>query len=281
MTIYDCLRSTDFPNKAVLQKLLCHFLNVSKEQLYTQHETVLTEQQQQWIKDGYTAYTVDNKPLEYIVGSVEFLWVKFAVSPATLIPRPETEYMIEAINEYCQEHKESRFSLLDIWTGCWVLWLSSLLHNQDSFSQAILSDLSSEALEVAQKNHESLVKTPVTFLEASLCDHDEIRKLLWWSQETILTANLPYIPEKLFHENTDATVHDWEPAMAFLGGEDGLDLYRIMFDQILEGNHKPIQFLEMMTWQVDKLRDEYGEKLLFEEIKTFHFNIRIVRATTR
>lgn len=109
----------------------------------------------------------------------------------------------------------------------------------------------------------------------------------------ILVANLPYIPEEMFESNVSDNVKKWEPKPAFVGGTDGLDYYKIMLDQIIqvrgirdEGQgtftySKPqvplTCFLEMMTWQVDVLRKLYGEKFEFEEVKTFHFNIRIVK----
>ncbi len=70
-------------------------------------------------------------PLEYIVGKVTFLGNDFVVNKHTLIPRPETEYMIEAINEFVQTPD---VVLLDVGTGCGVLGLSVLLHNPGRFS---------------------------------------------------------------------------------------------------------------------------------------------------
>jgi release factor glutamine methyltransferase len=82
---------------------------------------------------------VDEKmPLEYIVGKVTFLDNDFLVNQHTLIPRPETEYMIEAINEYVKslELRDPSLDLvlLDVGTGCGVLGLSVLLHNPGYFS---------------------------------------------------------------------------------------------------------------------------------------------------
>ena len=97
----------------------------------------------------------------------------------------------------------------------------------------------------------------------------------------MILANLPYIPDETFDTNPDQSIK-FEPRVAFVGGDDGLDLYRIMFQQIKELDKRITikqaltMFLEMMTWQVDILRHEF-EWLLFEEIKTFHFQIRIVK----
>jgi methylase of polypeptide subunit release factors len=90
---------------------------------------------------------------------------------------------------------------------------------------------------------------------------------------------LPYIPEETFEQNVADNVKKREPKPAFVGGDDGLDYYRIMLDQLIDLYPKNlVMFLEMMTWQVDILRQLYDDKFIFEEVKTFHFNIRIVKA---
>jgi methylase of polypeptide subunit release factors len=118
-----------------------------------------------------------------------------------------------------------------------------------------------------------------------------------FSGNVILVANLPYIPEDTFEANVSDNVKNREPKPAFVGGDDGLDYYRIMLDQIIglqdtrspgeprAGKEQPApfnllpvtMFLEMMTRQVDLLRQLYDDKFVFEEVKTFHFNIRIVK----
>ena len=96
---------------------------------------------------------------------------------------------------------------------------------------------------------------------------------------------MPYIPEQTHDEQNPERVKNWEPRVAFVGGDDGLLYYRIMFQQLfaLKDEGKCLQdvfmmFLEMMTWQVDILRQEFDDRIEFEEVKTFHFNIRIVKA---
>ena len=102
-------------------------------------------------------------------------------------------------------------------------------------------------------------------------------------------ANLPYIPDETFDTQAEDNVKKREPRPAFVWWKDWLDFYREMFKQIFdfagtrdkELETKITMFLEMMTWQVDILRQEFGDKINFEEIKTFHFNIRIVKGALR
>jgi methylase of polypeptide subunit release factors len=110
-----------------------------------------------------------------------------------------------------------------------------------------------------------------------MLDHERIHALLTQPEAPlIIVANLPYIPEQLFKDNVDDRVKKREPKMAFVAGDDGLDLYHVMFAQLQSPLAPLTLFLEMMTRQVDILRQAYPERI-FEEVKTFHFNIRIVR----
>lgn len=341
-----------------------HKLNISKEELFTKNTKEVSAEDVQWIQDWYYQITTDHRPIEHVIWYCEFAWHRFTVTGDTLIPRPETEYMIEAVVERVQQNEEIRkkrgesakgsslrsewqVTLLDIGTGCGVLGLSTLLHTGQYIWVSIFTDLSSKALDVAKGNYEKLKpqirnqKSEIQFLECSLMDHEVIRKVLgsssglseeetiegsyegqtnnsltvwsswdsslrseWRSSNVLIVANLPYIPEWLFTDNTDPSVHKREPKMAFVGGDDGMDLYRIMLSQIVdlrnqnteyrkkseEGKHENTSllssfstlpsialFLEMMTWQVEILRKEFGEWFEFEEVKTFHFNIRIVK----
>lgn len=209
------------------------------------------------------------------------------VWPATLIPRAETEYMIQAVIEYIQEYNTSLIDnslLLDIGTGCGVLWLSVLLEHNTIFWLAVLTDYSQEALDVAQKNYlfyKDSISTPLTFVTSDLLAFVTDST---YCRPTILVANLPYIPDETFDNNADQTVKAWEPRMAFVWWNDGLDLYRRMFQQYFDAvqqwymSSSMVMFLEMMTRQVDILVQEFGDKLDFVEVKTFHFNIRIVKA---
>ena len=118
-------------------------------------------------------------------------------------------------------------------------------------------------------------------VQSDLCAFLESYSGVIEGRKLIMTANLPYIPDQTFDENSPANVQKWEPRFAFVGGDDGLDLYRKMFAQLLELKDQVsdlVMFLEMMTWQVDILRKEYEGVIEFEEVKTFHFNIRIVKA---
>lgn len=284
MQLQALIQNPAYKKKFVLEKLLCHYLDKTRTELWTDAEQKLSEELVKKIQEDYRAYEEDEKPLEYILGFVEFFGVRFWVNEHTLIPRPETEYMITAITEELQSREDSDHILLDIGTGSGVLWCSVLLQNGGKIREVFLADISADALYVANRNYNDLIDGSLydtRIVQSDLCAFlESYSGVIQW-RKLIMTANLPYIPDQTFDENSPANVQKWEPRFAFVGGDDGLDLYRKMFAQLLELKDQVsdlVMFLEMMTWQVDILRKEYEGVIEFEEVKTFHFNIRIVKA---
>ena len=284
MQLQALIQNPAYKKKFVLEKLLCHYLDKTRTELWTDAEQELSEELVKRIQEDYRAYEEDEKPLEYILGFVEFFGVRFWVNEHTLIPRPETEYMITAITEELQSREDSDHILLDIGTGSGVLWCSVLLQNGGRIKEVFLADISADALYVANRNYNDLIDGSLydtRIIQSDLCAFLESYSGIIEGRKLIMTANLPYIPDQTFDENSPANVQKWEPRFAFVGGDDGLDLYRKMFAQLLELKDQVsdlVMFLEMMTWQVDILRKEYEGVIEFEEVKTFHFNIRIVKA---
>lgn len=284
MQLQALIQNPAYKKKFVLEKLLCHYLDKTRTELWTDAEQELSEELVKKIQEDYRAYEEDEKPLEYILGFVEFFGVRFWVNEHTLIPRPETEYMITAITEELQSREDSDHILLDIGTGSGVLWCSVLLQNGGKIKEVFLADISADALYVANRNYNDLIDRSLydtRIVQSDLCAFLESYSGIIEGRKLIMTANLPYIPDQTFDENSPANVQKWEPRFAFVGGDDGLDLYRKMFAQLLELKDQVsdlVMFLEMMTWQVDILRKEYESVIEFEEVKTFHFNIRIVKA---
>lgn len=309
MKLSELLWRSDLKEKFVLQKFLCVFLSCSREELWMNMDKNISDEIIQKVLIAYKSYIEDKKPLEYILGHVDFFGREFFVNEATLIPRPETEYMITAVTEYInwelriQNWEWKKNMLLDIGTGCGVLGISVLLQNPDYFAHVVFSDYFANALEIAKKNYQNLITDlpagrqgfswKVEFFQSDLLDFIKSSTLkpsdyaedkdtpsfaIKEDSNIVLVANLPYIPEEMFEANVSDNVKKWEPKPAFVGGVDGLDYYRKMFDQVfILGIRTITMFLEMMTWQVDILRQEFGDRLAFEEVKTFHFNIRIVK----
>lgn len=116
MQLQTLIQNPSYKKKFVLEKLLCHYLDKSRTQLWTDAQEEIPQDIVELVEKGYREYVDEEKPLEYILGFVEFFGVRFFVNEHTLIPRPETEYMINAITEHMQVTEEADHILLDIGT---------------------------------------------------------------------------------------------------------------------------------------------------------------------
>lgn len=149
-------------------------------------------------------------PLQHIIGSQEFMGFEFLVNEHVLIPRQDTEVLVEEVAKIADGKQ-----VLDLCTGsgCIILSLCKLCH----LSKAIGIDLSPEALQVARENGKRL-ECDVTFFESDLFEKVT-------GTYDIIVSNPPYIETKVI-EGLMEEVREHEPYMALDGGEDGLDFYR-------------------------------------------------------
>lgn len=161
------------------------------------------------------------EPVAYIIGSWEFMGLPFQVSPAVLIPRPDTETLVEAVLEWLPERKKA--SILDLCTGSGCIAVS-LAHFRPC-TQVLASDLSPEALAVAAANAKQ------NGVCVSFCQGDLWQPLPAGRQYDIITCNPPYIDRRQLQQ-LDRDVIAYEPHMALDGGEDGLTFYRRLAEQV-------------------------------------------------
>ncbi|MBM3151576.1 MAG: peptide chain release factor N(5)-glutamine methyltransferase [Chloroflexi bacterium] len=155
------------------------------------------------------------EPLPYVLGHWEFHGLDFIVTPQALIPRPETELLVEAALAWLERHPQRRRGL-DVGTGSGCIALT-LAHNIQDL-QMVATDISPAALEVAARNAARLALTERVGFER--CD---LLPPPGSPPFDLVTANLPYIPTAELHR---LPVYGREPSLALDGGVDGLDLIR-------------------------------------------------------
>lgn len=164
-------------------------------------------------------------PAQYIIGEQEFYGRPFEVTPAVLIPRPETELLVEAVLKYGREltpRSYERLQAIDIGTGSGAIAITLAL--QESVWDLLASDISPDALEVAARNAKQL-NACVEFRQGNLLEP------FAGMAPDILVSNPPYIPAEDI-EGLQPEVRDYEPRTALDGGPDGLNPYRIMMAQL-------------------------------------------------
>mgnify|MGYP004448661521 CR=1 FL=1 len=187
------------------------------------------------------------EPLSYVLGYENFYGYDFQVDENVLIPRPETEELVSLVLSLFDEHFSDRekVQVFDVATGSGAIGITLSL--EEPKMEVAASDISKEALEVAQLNNQKL-NGRVSFLCGSMLD-PFIEKDLHCD---ILVCNPPYIPQD---EVMEHSVVDFEPHVALFGGDDGLKFYREVFDkaeQVL--NAKGVMAFEMGYDQGDRLK---------------------------
>ena len=152
------------------------------------------------------------EPIQYILGVAPFRNLELKVTPDTLIPRPETEELVELILQDSALNKKDNLQILDIGTGSGCIAVT--LAKETSNSNVVATDISEKALKIAQKNNEKL-ETNVKFLVGDL--FEPVKNMSF----DLIVSNPPYIPNG---EAIGPTVIH-EPEVALYGGNKGLDFY--------------------------------------------------------
>lgn len=199
------------------QVLLANILNKPRAWIISHPEIQLTSEQETQFNSAAERLK-QGIPLPYVLGHWEFFGLDFEISPDVLIPRPETELLVEYALKWLQESPDRRLAL-DIGTGSGCIAITLASQIQDLF--VIATDISFPAVKMARHNATRLgVSRRVSCLQADLFTSIE-------SQFDLICANLPYIPTPKLHS---LPIYEKEPVVALDGGTDGLDLIRRMLN---------------------------------------------------
>lgn len=193
--------------------LLSSYLDVNPLELLTILDKEVDSDIEKLYKSSLEALK-ENKPIQYVIGNVNFYGLKFIVNKNVLIPRFETEELVEQVVEYTKDLNKDKIKILDLGCGSGAigLTLKSILKD----SEVTLTDISNDALEVAKLNANNL-NLDVTFIESDWFSNIKLEKY------DIIVSNPPYIRTD---EEIEEIVKNNEPSLALYGGVDGLDCYR-------------------------------------------------------
>ena len=217
-TIHNRLTSKSDSPALDAQVLLSHVMGKPRSWILAHPEAEPTNDQQKILETDIKR--VENgEPLPYVIGHWEFYGLEFKITPDTLIPRPETELLVEEALKWLQDHP-GKSRVVDIGTGSGCIAISLAANMPDL--QVVATDISSAALAIASSNAKMhRVEEQIEFVRADLLS---IR------QETfnLICANLPYIPTKTLES---LEIYEREPTLALDGGPDGLSLIRRLLPQ--------------------------------------------------
>tara|TARA_B100000035_G_scaffold298954_1_gene293202 strand:- start:232 stop:1071 length:840 start_codon:yes stop_codon:yes gene_type:complete len=251
--------------------LLSKSLNKSREEILINLDQRINKKNFSVFKK-YLRRRYNNEPVAYILEEKEFWSKKFYVTKDTLIPRPETELLVEGIIE---TFKNRKISILDIGTGTGCIILSLLSNLKNSYGIGV--DISKNAILVSKKNAlKHRLFDRVKFLNRSFDD-------LKYKKFDLIVSNPPYI-KKNDIKNLSVDIKKFEPRMALDGGNDGLDLLK----KVIYKSKNILKFKGMLALEIGNGQVGKVSKILFDNnfrikqvIKDYKNNVRCVLANLK
>lgn len=244
--------------------LLAHLLEKSRLQLYLHFEMPV-------FQEHLTPYRelikkrIEHTPVSYLTNRKEFMALDFYVDERVLIPRPETEQLVETI---LREKTGNSERLLELGTGSGVIATSLAVHQPEW--EIIATDISEPALAVAQKNAETHVHTPqIKFLSGDLFEPIKAINPPGNIRFDWIVCNPPYV-KNIEWDTLSPDIRDYEPEIALLAGDDGLAVIRRLIaeaPEYLAPNGKLI--LEIGETQADTVRSLINTEPAYRTYKLF------------
>lgn len=234
--------------------LLAAILQTDRANLHLMRERQLqTGEQAQF--EALVRRRLNREPLQYILGSCEFYGFEFAVSPAVLVPRPETELLVEKVVELAAQFVTPRVIDLGTGSGCIAVSLAKLIAN----AQLVAIDKSAAALELARTNAQRL--SVAERVEFRLADLTEVAAFSPEEQFDLVVSNPPYVLEAE-RAGLQPEVRDWEPAEALFVQDDGLKFYRSIINfcqkHLRAGGWVACEMASQRSTAIEKLFREAG-----------------------
>ena len=216
MTAYFTKHGVEHP-RLNAEHLIAHVLKLSRLELYLEFETKLNEQELATLRE-LVKRRAQGEPLQHLLGTVEFCGHEFLTDKRAMVPRPETEELVELLKSEIQNPKSE---ILDVGTGSGIIALS--LAKKFPEAKVVAVDISEDALALAEENATRLgLRDRVHFQKGDLLQ-DLTERF------DLIVANLPYVSMQDRHLLAREVLHD--PEVALFGGERGDELVRRLVEQ--------------------------------------------------
>jgi len=225
MTDYFKAKNIDAPRFSA-EMLLAHVLGMKRIELYM-HFDKPVEQDKLDLLRALVKRGAESEPIAYLVGQTEFYSLTMSVSPACLIPRPETELLVKRAIEFLRARPGDQH-MLDLCTGCGCIAVA--IAKGCASAKIVATDISDAALAIAARNVETHKLTDRISL---LCGDlfEPVIKQLDGAAFDLIVSNPPYVTSDEM-QKLDKNVKDFEPHLALHGGPEGLDIYKRILNQV-------------------------------------------------
>lgn len=216
------------PHRLEAELLVSHALNISRLDIYLQFDKPCKPDEQAQLRELYKR-RLQREPLAYILGHCEFWSLTFQVGKGVLIPRPDTEILIEKALEIIPDKPDGSYQILELGSGSGIIPIV-LAHEKENLS-IISVDKSLDALQYAEKNlkqYQDKIKAKgnsIEFIHSDKFEHPSVP-----AQVDLIISNPPYIPKADIQELQEE-VKSWEPTAALEGGDDGVIFYTYLKKQ--------------------------------------------------
>jgi release factor glutamine methyltransferase len=275
VTQYLTDKGIDSPRLSA-ELLLSFVLGLRRIELYTHHDTHVAKPELDKLH-SLVKLAGSNQPIAYLVGKTEFYSIEMDVTQDCLIPRPETELLVQRAIEFLRT-REGTQSVCDLCTGCGCIAVA--IAKNFSSAQIIATDISDQALAIAARNTEKHnLEEKIKLLSGDL--FEPIIPHLDAGKFDLIVCNPPYV-SAIEYDKLAQNVKDNEPRLALYAGDDGLDIYRRIAEKIdafLKSD--AALMLEIGYAQGQAVYSLLDNINVFNEIKIekdFHNNDRIVTA---
>ena len=206
-----------------VELMLCEVLDCDRVKLYLDFEKPLTKNELDLYREWFKR-RLNHEPLQYITGHAYFYGYRFRVNEHVLIPRQETEIIVEKVLDDIKNNPKENLSILEIGTGsgCISIALGKKLDELEMKYNIVAIDISKDALDVAAYNLEKIEGSneKISFVEKDIFEIDTFNKDIDY-----IVSNPPYIPYTEF-EGLNEEVNKYEPTISLTDYKDGLTFYR-------------------------------------------------------
>lgn len=254
----DKLGEREYLNPTLDALLILEFLlNVDRSYLYTHGDRVVSDE----IVDKYVYFIEKRKigyPLSYLLKEKDFYDLSFYIDEGVLVPRPDTEILVDwIINTAIEKYQNRPINIVDLGTGSGCIGITLAYHLKNAVIYAV--DLDNKALEVTEKN---ILRYKLNN-RVVLCNgdmFDGIKSLQLEGKVDIIVSNPPYIPSQVI-EGLQVEVRKYEPRKALDGGSDGLDFYR----RIIPESKIYLNKSGILAFEIGYSQGEIVKRLFIEE----------------